>query len=128
MEGPLPGPQGVGRDMYRKQMGGGGPLPGAQGVGRDMYRKIFSRMGDHFQVPKMSGAIQYPYRLYKAPTDFTKPRQPIQSPDRLYKAPETLHKHLNIRQNLLSTRQAPKTFNKSREYYQFDIKYQKKTI
>ena len=29
-----------------------------------------------------------PSRLYKAPTDKTKPQQTIKSPDRLYKAPE----------------------------------------
>ena len=49
--------------------------------------------------------IQSPDRLYKAPTNYTKPQQTIQSPrktiqspDRLYKDPERLYKHINIRQ------------------------------
>ena len=33
-------------------------------------------------------------RLYKAPTDYTKPRQIIQSPDRLYQATKRLYKNI----------------------------------
>ena len=32
----------------------GGPLPGPEGVRRDMYWKRSSRVGDHFQVLKVS--------------------------------------------------------------------------
>ena len=35
-------------------LGGGGPLPGPQGVSRDMYREEAIRVGDHFQVLKVS--------------------------------------------------------------------------
>ena len=34
----------------------------------------------------------HPKRLYKAPTDYTKPQQTIQNPNRIYKAPQSLHK------------------------------------
>ena len=33
-----------------------------------------------------------PNRLYNAPTDNTKPQQPVQSPDRLHKAPKKQYK------------------------------------
>ena len=39
--GPLPGPQGVRKDMYRKNVfSDGGPLPAPQGVRRDMYLTV----------------------------------------------------------------------------------------
>ena len=50
-----------------------------------------------------------PKRLYKAPTDNTKPQQTIQSPNRQYKAPKDYTKPLNIRQN-------PEILNKDLKY------------
>ena len=38
--------------------------------------------------------------VWEAPTDNTKSQQTIQSPDRLYKAPKDYTKPKNIRQNL----------------------------
>ena len=44
--------------------GGGGPLPGPQGVRRDMYRKSTWGVGDHFQVLKVPEGTCTVFRTY----------------------------------------------------------------
>ena len=59
---------------------------------------------------KVSGRVAWGHlqRLYKAPTDYTKPRWTIQSPTRLYKAQEHYTTTHNILRNLKTTHAKPK--------------------
>ena len=54
--------------------------------------------------------------LYKAPTDYTKPRQTIQSLNGLYKAPRRLHKDPNRLYQDIRNGQNPNILDKDPKY------------
>ena len=67
-------------------------------------------LGDRRRRGAQGGGGGRPKRLYKAPTDYTKPRLTIQIPDRLYKGIKYWTKTKNVKQR-------PKILNKSSNKY-----------
>ena len=56
-----------------------------------------------------------PKRLYKAPTDNTRPQQTIESPDRLHKGPTDYTKTQHIRQHLQGNSAKPQNVRQERK-------------
>ena len=102
---PAEGPSGGGRPP-RGPVGGGPPAGGPRRGGRPRRGpggggrppRVHRRRRGARGGGARRGAWGSPKRLYKAPTDYTKPRQTIQSPNRLYKAPTDYTKPQRIRQ------------------------------
>ena len=82
---------------------------------------------DAFVGPRGGGGGS-PNRLYKAPTDYTKPQQLIQSPNRQYKAAKhytklqkSIQRHQDIRQNPKILDKDIKYLNKRSNKYESNV-------